>query len=90
MVAVAEVYDTQIARVRVGQQVRLSGRNLHGSELRGRVSEIGKLVQKQSTFTNEPGENFDRRVIEVRVRLDDASSTKVRGLSNLQLEAHFE
>lgn len=90
MVAVAEVYDTQIARVRAGQQVRLSGRNLHGAELRGRVSEIGKLVQKQSTFTNEPGENFDRRVIEVRVRLDDASSAKVRGLSNLQLEAHFE
>lgn len=90
MVAVAEVYDTQIARVRAGQQVRLIGRNLHDTELRGRVSEIGKLVQKQSTFTNEPGENFDRRVIEVRVRLDDASSAKVRGLSNLQLEAHFE
>lgn len=90
MVAVAEVYDTQVGRVRSGQAVRLTGRSLDGVELHGTVSEIGKVVQKQSTFANEPGENFDRRVVEVRVRLDAASSEKVRGLSNLQLEAHFE
>lgn len=90
MVGVAEVYDTQISRVRLGQPVRLTGRSLDRAELRGTVTEVGKVVQKQSTFANEPGENFDRRVVEVRVRLDAASSAKVRGLSNLQLEAHFE
>jgi HlyD family secretion protein len=90
MVAVAEVYDSQISRVRLGQQVRLDGRNLHGERMHGTVTEIGKVVQKQATFSNEPGENFDRRIVEVRVRLDAASSRRVAGLSNLQLEAVFE
>ena len=84
------MYDSQIAQVRMGGKVQLSGRNAPGLDLHGKVVQIGKLVQKQATFSNEPGENFDRRIVEVRVRLDEASGQAVAGLTSLQLEAIFE
>ncbi len=89
MVAVAEVYDSQIQQVRSGQPVEFHSAALGEQKLAGQVAEIGRTVLKQSVYSGEPGENFDRRIIEVRVRLDPGSSRKVRSLTNLQLEAQF-
>jgi len=89
MVAVAEVYDSQIGQVKPGQAVEFQSIALGERKLAGRVVEIGRTVLKQSVYSGEPGENFDRRIIEVRVRLDSASSRQVQSLTNLQLEARF-
>lgn len=89
MVAVAEVYDSQIGQVRMGQAADLSGRAFPGKTLHGRVVEIGRTVLKQSVYSGEPGENFDRRIIEVRLKLDEGSSQIASRLSNLEVEAHF-
>lgn len=85
MVAIAEVYQSDIAKVRPGQTVTVTGQGFSGS-LRGRVERLGRQVDRQAVFSNQPGENLDRRIVEVRVAIDPADSPKVANLSNLQVE----
>ncbi|MFQ3612989.1 MAG: HlyD family efflux transporter periplasmic adaptor subunit [Cyanobacteriota bacterium] len=89
MVVVAEVYQTDIGRVQIGQKAQISGANL-GDPLPGTVISVGRQVQRQSVFANQPGENLDRRVIEVRIALDASSSQRVAGLTHMQVQAQIE
>ncbi|MBD2079911.1 ABC exporter membrane fusion protein [Leptolyngbya sp. FACHB-17] len=85
MVAVAEVYQSDIANVKVGQAATITGQAFTG-KLQGTVSEIGLQVDKQNVFSNQPGENLDRRVIEVKIRLTPEASKRVSSLTNLQVQ----
>ena len=85
MYAVAEVYESDINKVRVGQQVKITSDSLNG-ELQGTVEQIGLQVKKQNVINADPSANIDNRVIEVRIRLDANSSQKVAGFTNLQIE----
>jgi HlyD family secretion protein len=85
MVAVAEVYQSDIANVKVGQTATITGQAFEG-ELQGAVSEIGLQVNQQKVFSNQPGENLDRRVIDVKIRLNPEASRKVSSLTNLQVQ----
>lgn len=85
MVAVAEVYQSDIANVKVGQTAMITGQAFEG-ELQGTVSEIGLQVNQQQVFSNQPGENLDRRVIDVKIRLNPVASRKVSSLTNLQVQ----
>lgn len=85
MVAVAEVYQSDVGRVQVGQPAIVRGQAIQGS-LHGTVSHIGLQVLQQNVFSNQPGENLDRRVVEVHVLLDPASTRQVRSLTYLQVE----
>jgi HlyD family secretion protein len=88
MVAVAEVYQSDIGKVKIGQPATISSPTLAG-ELRGTVSQIDLQVSRQNVFSNEPGENLDRRVVEVKIRLNPADSQKVAGLTNLQVRTEI-
>lgn len=85
MLVVAEVYQTDIGKVRLGQQAVITSNTFPG-ELRGTVSEIGWQVSRQNVFSNQPGENLDRRVVEVKIRLDLEDSKRVERLTNLQVQ----
>ena len=85
MMAVAEVYQTDISRVKPGQNVRVTGDSIPG-ELRGTVDWVGWQVQRQNIINSDPSSNIDSRVIEVHVRLDEASSEKAARLTNLQVK----
>lgn len=85
MVAVAEVYQTDIAKVRLGQPAVVTSQAFKG-ELQGKVSLIGLQVNRQNIFSNQPGENMDRRVVEVKIRLNPEHSKQVAGLTNLQVQ----
>jgi HlyD family secretion protein len=85
MTVVAEVYQTDIGKVQIGQLVTVAGQAITG-ELQGNVYEIGLQVDKQNVYSNEPGENFDRRIVEVKIRLSPESSRKVAGLTNMQVQ----
>lgn len=89
MVAVAEVYQTDIGKVRLGQQALITSQAFVG-QLRGTVSQIGLQVKRQNVFSNQPGENMDRRVIEVKVRLNPEHSKRVANLTNLQVQTAIE
>lgn len=86
MLAVAEVYQSDISRVQLGQTATVRGQAFEG-ELRGQVIEIGRQISQQNVFSGQPGENLDRRVVEVKIALDQAASQQVAGLSNLQVQA---
>lgn len=85
MIAVAEVYQTDISKVQLGQQAAITGQAFAG-EMRGMVTQIGLQVNRQNVFSNQPGENLDRRVIEVKIRLNPAARKRVAGLTNLQVQ----
>lgn len=88
MVAVAEVYQSDIAAIQLGQPAQITGD--FAGELQGTVAEIGLQVLRQNVFSNEPGENLDQRVIEVKIRLSPSDSQKVAGLTNLQVQANIQ
>lgn len=85
MIIIAEVYQTDIATVKLGQRVTAIGQAFAG-ELQGEIYNIGQQVNAQTLTTNQPGENLDRRIIEVKVRLTPESRAKVAGLTYLQVQ----
>ncbi|MCG8367144.1 MAG: HlyD family efflux transporter periplasmic adaptor subunit [Pseudanabaenales cyanobacterium] len=85
MLAIAEVYQSDISRVALGQQATIRGQAFEG-ELQGEVIEIGRQISRQNVFSSEPGENLDRRVVEVKIALTPEDSQRVANLSNLQVQ----
>ncbi len=69
MVAVAEVYETDVRFVREGQRAIITSPALAG-DLRGTVSQISDLVHKNDVLGIDPGADTDSRVIEARILLD--------------------
>jgi HlyD family secretion protein len=86
MVAIAEVYQTDIGKVKPGQKAVITSQAFSGG-LQGSVSEIGLQVSRQNVFSNQPGENLDRRVVEVKMTLKPEDSKRVAALTNLQVQA---
>ena len=86
MLAIAEVYQSDISRVRLGQPATVRGQAFEGA-LSGKVIAVGRQVSRQSVFSGEPGENLDRRVVEVKIALLPEASQQVANLSNLQVQA---
>jgi HlyD family secretion protein len=75
MHAVAEVYETDISRIRMGQAARITSRALTGA-VTGRVVEIGWTIHKNDVLNVDPAARADARVVEVRIELDDAEPVK--------------
>jgi HlyD family secretion protein len=50
------------------------------------VEEIGLRVQRQEVINSNPTDTIDARIVEVRVKLDPASSQTAAGLTNLQVK----
>lgn len=85
MEVVAEVYQTDIGKIQVGQPASITSASFPDN-LRGTVQVIGLQVSRQNVFSDQPGENLDRKVVEVRIRLRAQDSQKVAGLTNLQVQ----
>jgi len=87
MVAVAEVYELDISRIRVGQTASvISKNNAFPEVLQGKVVEVGLQINKKDVLNTDPAAQFDARVVEVKVLLDEASSRRVAGLTNLSIQ----
>jgi HlyD family secretion protein len=89
MEAVAEVYQSDIDQVRQGQTVIITSDAFAG-QIPGTVSEIGQQISQQRVFSNQPGENFDRRVVEVRIRFNALDSQRLASLTNLQVQVAIQ
>ena len=85
MYVVAEVYETDISKVNLGQQAIVTG-SAFEEELKGKVAQIGLEVKQQDVFESDPLVNTDNKVVEVKIRLDPESSKRVTALSNLQVQ----
>jgi HlyD family secretion protein len=83
MHAVAEVYETDIRFVREGQRASVRSPAL-ASALTGKVVKIGNLIYKNDVLDVDPAANTDRRVVEVRIALDDGG--EAARLTNLTVD----
>ena len=89
MYAIAEVYETDIAKVRNGQRATVTSPVFAGT-LEGKVARIGKQIGKKDVLNTDPAADTDARVVEVRIRLNPESSKKVAALTNLQVEVKID
>ncbi|WP_138502572.1 HlyD family efflux transporter periplasmic adaptor subunit [Nostoc sp. PA-18-2419] len=89
MYVVAEVYQSDIHKVRPGQLVRVTSDSLP-QELLGRVDWIGMQIKRQNIVNADPSSNIDARVVEVHVQLNRISSIKASSFTNLQVKAMIE
>ena len=91
MYAIAEVYETDVGKVKVGQRATVISE--HGGfdgKLQGAVDHIGLQIKKQDVLESDPAADKDARVVEVKVRLDPQDSDKVAGLTNLQVRVRID
>lgn len=66
----AEVYETDIARVKVGDEATMSSRIFAGEDaLKGKVKWISHTVGKAHEVALDPRAVVDRRVVEVKIEL---------------------
>jgi HlyD family secretion protein len=83
MTVQAEVYQTLIGRVTIGDPVVVSAAAL-SQDLTGVVSAIGLEIGRQSITSSDPAANTDARVVDVIVVLDGPSSERARTFTNLE------
>ena len=83
MRAVAEVYETDISRVRLGQIATISSRALP-HPITGTVVRIGDMVFKNDVLNVDPAARADARVVEVWIDLNEPELTE--RLTNLTVD----
>lgn len=89
MYATAEVYETDISKVRVGQSATITSGGIVG-ELQGKVDEVGLKIGVPNVLGTDPVANADTRVVEVKIRLSPADSQKVAELTNLEVNVMID
>jgi HlyD family secretion protein len=87
MYVIAEVYETDIGRLRTGQRARVTSLALP-APLTGEVEWIRPKVQKQDEIGTDPAARKDARIVEVKVLLDDSAAAEL--FTNLQVAVEIE
>lgn len=86
MYAIAEVYETDVGFLRVGQPATVSSPAL-AEPLTGSIERIRPLVRKMDEIGTDPAARKDARIVEVEVLLDSAAPAAM--LTNLQVDIVF-
>ncbi len=89
MQAVAEIFETDVAQLRLGLKAVVKVDCL-SEPISGDVAEIGHRVARKVVLTNDPVSDTDARVVEVRIRLSPADIERVARLSNARVEVNIE
>lgn len=80
----AEVYETDVSRVAVGQSATITSDGFSG-KIHGTVENVGLMIGRNRIIATDPTADVDARVVEVAIKLDSEGSAKVARLSNLQV-----
>ena len=91
MEAIAEVYESDIDRIRLGQSASLISENGGFSgKLKAEVLRISPQIRQRDVLSTDPTGDADARIVEVRLALDPADAKRVQQLSGLKVIARFE
>jgi HlyD family secretion protein len=91
MVAVAEVYESDLSKIRTGQLANItSSTNSFPNSLQGKVTEIGYSVSKLDILDTDPTAANDARVVEVKIQLSPTASRQVARLTNAQVSVEIK
>lgn len=83
MLVVAEVYESDIGQVQVGQRATIiSETQAFTEKLTGTVSKILPQIGKKDVLDTDPAADVDSRVVEVKITLEPEDSKKVANLTN--------
>jgi HlyD family secretion protein len=89
MSVIAEIYETDIRLVKVGQRSLITSRsNAFEGTLTGTVEQIGQQIFKNEVIDDDPAAKTDARVVEVRIQLDESEA--VAALTNLQVDVQIQ
>jgi HlyD family secretion protein len=75
MHVIAEVHETDIRNVHVGQPATITSEAL-ADPVHGMVEEVGALIFKNDVLDLDPRATKDTRIIEVRIKLDNSEAVK--------------
>ncbi|MEL6929122.1 MAG: HlyD family efflux transporter periplasmic adaptor subunit [Cyanobacteria bacterium J06600_6] len=92
MYAVAEVYETDISKVKIDQPAIISSEyGGFSGKLKGTVEHLGLQVgaKQLSTGSQDPTQDENSRIVEVKIRIDPADSQKVAGLTNMKVRVEI-
>ena len=87
MYAIAEVYETDIGGVRIGQRAQVRSPAL-SKPLTGSVERIALKVNKKDVLQTDPVADADARIVEVEIRLDEPE--RAASLTNLRVDVLIE
>ena len=87
MYVVAEVYETDIAHVKVGQVAKIRTTAVD-EELLGKVERISLKVGRLDVIGADPIAKTDARVVEVFILLDEGEA--VSGYTNMQVKVEIQ
>lgn len=89
MFVVAEVFETDITKVKKGQSATIKAPSLK-TALKGTVEQIGLQIGKRDILDVDPVADVDARVVEVRIKLTPEDSERVRHLTHMRVEVQIE
>jgi HlyD family secretion protein len=92
MYAIAEVYETDIGKVKIGQPATVSSE--YGGfvgKLKGKVEHLGLQVGEKEIVesTEDPTQDENSRIVEVKIRINPEDSKKVAALTNMQVRVEM-
>jgi len=91
MEALIEVYESDINRVFISQNVDLSSENGgFQKKLKGKVIRISPQVKQRKVLSTDPTGDADSRIIEVLVELDQDSIDTVKNYAGMKVIAKFK
>ncbi|MBE9112518.1 HlyD family efflux transporter periplasmic adaptor subunit, partial [Nodosilinea sp. LEGE 07298] len=86
MVVIAEVYETDVPKLAVGQSAEITSENGgFTNTLRGEVESIGLQIRKTDVLNSDPATDSNARVVEVKIRLNPSASQQVAELTYMQV-----
>jgi HlyD family secretion protein len=82
MMVIAEVYESDVGKVRIGQKAAIvSETGSFSQQLQGTVSQVGLKIGKNDVLNTDPAADVDTRVVEVKILLNPEDSKVVSGLT---------
>ena len=93
MVAIAEIYETDITQIAIGQPATITSEygGFDGT-IRGTVEHIGLQIGARSLAdgSTNPTTDENQRVVEVRIQINPQDSPKVASLTNMQVRVEID
>ncbi|ELR98423.1 HlyD family efflux transporter periplasmic adaptor subunit [Gloeocapsa sp. PCC 73106] len=86
MMIIAEVHESDISQVKIGQEVLVTSESgAFSSQLKGTVAEMGWQIGQNDVLGNDPAADVDKRVVEVKILLEPEASAQVEHLTYSQV-----
>jgi len=74
----AEIDETDVAKVKIGQEAFVTAEAYRGETFTGKVVRIGGALGRKSIFSDNPTDKKDTEILEVLIELDPTSAARLK------------